>query len=62
VQAASLYISISIIGSGGGEEGDDGGGEDGDGGGEDGEGSGAGCTIIPEVPTLSVDCITPTTE
>ena len=73
MQAASLYTSISSVGScgdGGGEggdgggEGDDGGGEGDDpmGGGGGGGGSGAGCTIIPEVPTLSVDCITPTTE
>ena len=75
MQAASLYTSISSVGSDGdgGGVGGDGGGVGGDGGGEgddpggeggkgSGGGSGAGCTIIPEVPTLSVDCITPTTE
>ena len=59
VNALSLYISTSRVCSGGGEGGGEGGGDGGKGGGIDG---GGGCTMIPEVPNLSVDWIIPTTE
>ena len=52
----SLYISTSRVSTGGDGGGGEGGGNCG------GIGGGGSCTMIPEVPNLSVDWIIPTTE